>query len=159
MILGIDPGLDGALALVKGRKVVAVHDMPTHTITVNDSKRREIDIAGLDALFAELDALHGPFPALVEDPHAMPGQGVSSSFKFGVNCGIVKTLVFVHRIPVTYVRPATWKRRLGLTADKDAVRKRASELFPAAAHYFARKRDDGRAEAVLLASLGVSNAS
>lgn len=154
MILGIDPGLDGALALVYQGSIICVADMPTHEITVNGKKRRQIDIMSLDATIAGMDLDHGPFEAIVEDPHAMPQQGVSSSFKFGFNCGIVRGVLAAHLVPVTYIRPSVWKRRLGLTADKDAARKRAGELFPSAAHYFARKCDDGRAEAVLLATIG-----
>jgi hypothetical protein len=38
--------------------------------------------------------------------------------------------------------------------NKDASRQKASMLFPKFAHLWARKKDDGRAEAVLLAHYG-----
>jgi len=59
------------------------------------------------------------------------------------------------KIAYTLVAPATWKRALGgIPAEKDAARARASQLMPSASGYWARKKDDGRAEAALIAFWG-----
>mgnify|MGYP001594690936 CR=1 FL=1 len=154
MILGIDPGLGGALALYDPQKsvLIGVCDMPTFAITVNGKTRRQIDLVKLKAWLAwyELGASH----AVIEEPHAMPGQGVTSSFSFGFACGVAQMAVASLDIPMTLVRTATWKRAMNLTADKDAARKRASQLMPQSAHLWTRKCDDGRAEAALLAYYG-----
>jgi crossover junction endodeoxyribonuclease RuvC len=158
--LGIDPGQSGALALYypgytpigDGQPAgasLAITDMPTLQITVNGKKRTQIDLMALARWFD----LNGSTvkAALIEDPHAMPHQGVSSSFKFGFVCGALQAMVASQFIAVTLVRPRTWKMRMGLTADKDATRKRASELLPRFSSMWARAKDDGRAEAALLA--------
>lgn len=155
--LGIDPGASGALALYRPppqavplwETEMLITDMPIHNITVNGSKRKSLDLTALAKWFD----LNGSTvkAALIEDPHAMPGQGVSSSFKFGFACGVMQAFVASQFIPVTLVRPRVWKARMGLTADKDATRKRASELLPRFSHLWPRVKDDGRAEAALLA--------
>lgn len=140
-ILGIDPGASGALAFyfpddASGR--VAVHDMP-FAGTVSGG--------GLGDLIRQ----YGPTEAIVELVAAMPGQGVSSTFKFGLAAGAVHGALGALGIPYHLVTPGKWKRRMGLTSDKDASRAMACRLFPRVASSFARKRDDGRAEAALLA--------
>ena len=162
LYLGIDPGLGGALACVQpGSDVdpkphISVHDMPTFTITVNQKPRRQLDLVKVNELFDRMDGL--VTHAGIEEPHALPGQGVTSAFSFGFVCGVLQMVCAAYRIPVTLVRPATWKAQMRLTADKDACRKRASQLFPTAAELWARKQDDGRAEAVLLAWWGLRGA-
>lgn len=151
MILGIDPGLSGALAFLDAGRL-EVHDMPTHTLTVNGKQRRRLDLYQLADLFAESAAQCRL--AVVEDVHAMPGQGVSSSFSFGFCAGAVQAIVAAYDVPVQLVRPAVWKRAFGLTSDKDASRRRASELLPAFADRWPLAKHDGRAEAVLLALYG-----
>lgn len=151
-ILGIDPGLGGALALLCGDSI-EVFDMPTHKITVNGKEKRLIDLYTL-ARFFDLHANHIKY-AVVEDPNALPGQGVTSSFNFGTSCGIAQMAVASAFIPMHLVKPAKWKREMGLTNDKDASRRRASLLFPQHSAIWARSKDDGRAEAVLLAHYGI----
>jgi crossover junction endodeoxyribonuclease RuvC len=58
------------------------------------------------------------------------------------------------RIPYSLVIPQTWKKALGVPADKNAARARACQLFPNMASKFARVKDDGRAEAALIALFG-----
>lgn len=155
MILGVDPGLHGALAfydLAMPGPCIEVFDMPTHTITVNGKQRTRLDLHQL----ADLVARHAArcTLAVIEDVHAMPKQGVSSSFSFGFAAGAAQAIVAAHDIPVRMVQPAAWKRAYGLTSDKDASRQRASQLLPAFAHLWPLAKHDGRAEAVLLALYG-----
>ena len=154
MILGIDPGLSGALACMGGPvgSALTVFDMPTHELTSNGKKRRMIDLAYLAHWF-ELNA-PGIKLAIIENVHAMPAQGVTSSFKFGRCFGVVEAMVAAHFIPVQYVTPQKWKGAFGLTADKDAARAAASKLMPRHAHLWPNKGHDGRAEAALLALYG-----
>jgi crossover junction endodeoxyribonuclease RuvC len=95
--------------------------------------------------------------ATVERVHAMPGQGVTSMFSFGFAAGSLQQALASAEIPVTLVTPASWKAIYGLRGgreNKDMSRTKASELFPGCEHLWARKKDDGRAEAVLLAHYG-----
>lgn len=157
MILGIDPGASGALALLaigdKGQeRIDRVFDMPTHEIKVNGKTKRRLDLYQL-ARWVDLYC-SGIELAVIEDVHSMPGQGVVSVFSFGFAAGAAQQVVASACIPTLLVSPAKWKNRLGLTADKDGSRRLASMKFPDAAHNWARVKDDGRAEAALLAHYG-----
>jgi crossover junction endodeoxyribonuclease RuvC len=150
-IAGIDPGLSGAIALYREDELT-IYDMPTHEITTNGKKRRRLDLYALAHWF-DLNGF-SIWQAVIEDVHAMPGQGVSSSFKFGFVAGAVQAMVAAHFVAVKLVSPRVWKSALKLTADKDASRLRASQIFPKHSHLWARAKDDGRAEAALLAYYG-----
>lgn len=136
--VGIDPGKTGAIAILDGDALVAVHDMPVVDGQVS---------AALVALLVGQRLEH----ATVERVSARPGQGVSSTFSFGLSAGVVHGVFGALRIPVDIVTPVAWKRHFRLGADKDESRARAIERWPQHAGQFARKRDDGRAEAALIA--------
>jgi crossover junction endodeoxyribonuclease RuvC len=144
--LGIDPGAAGAVAVVEGGKLVAVHDMPA----IEVRGKRRVDGAALAAIVRAL----APAAAVVELVGAMPGQGVSSMFAFGKATGIVLGVLAGLGIPVTEVAPVQWKRALRVPADKGGARLRASQLFPTAAAHWQRVKDDGRAEAAMIALYG-----
>jgi hypothetical protein len=134
-ILGIDPGKTGAIARLVDGYLTAVVDMPD-------------TIAGI---VAALDDLAPIDRAVVERAQAMPSQGIAGTFRYGVHYGSILGVLAARRIPVDTVPPATWKRALGLGSDKTAARRRAGELWPAMAGEFRRVKDDGRAEAALIA--------
>jgi len=92
--------------------------------------------------------------AIIEDVHAMPGQGVTSMFGFGVSKGLVIGMLHAFKCPVFTVPPAVWKGVYGLSSNKDASRALASKKFPNSSYLWTRKKDDGRAEALLLADFG-----
>lgn len=151
MILGVDPGLNGALALldvVAG--TLAVHDMPT--IAAGTNSKRVVDEAAL----ARLVDLHAKDikHAYVERVSAMPGQGVTSMFSFGTSYGIVRGVIAANFIPVTLVQPQRWKSTLSVPAAKAGARARASQLLPAFAGLWPLVKHDGRAEAALIAYYG-----
>lgn len=146
-IIGIDPGLTGAIARFNGETLV-VEDIPI----VEATKGTDINYDGLRDIMNLMFA--GADHAYIEQVGAMPKQGVSSTFKFGKGFGAVIMAVVFLEIPRTMVSAVKWKLELGLNADKEKSRKRALELFPKYAHMFARKKDNGRAEASLLAWFG-----
>lgn len=147
IVFGVDPGASGAIAVVTADgRFVEVLDMPHHDGMVSGP---------LVADFVEAHLEPGA-EAWVEQVHAMPKQGVSSSFKFGCAFGVVLGVLGGLRVPVHLITPARWKRAAGLTADKSLSRRRACELWPEHSALFARVKDDGRAESALLAKLGAS---
>lgn len=151
MILGIDPGASGALAWIDDRgMLLAVEDMPAMEIKVGTKLRKRVSAPMLAALIRETM----PAAAFVERVGAMPGQGTASMFAFGFSCGLIDGVLSGLNIPVTFVTPALWKKRLGLSADKGNARMRAAQLFPEMAAKFSRVKDDGRAEAALIAAYG-----
>jgi len=155
-ILGVDPGLNGALALYSGvtNVVFSISDIPTLVLTVNGKKRNRLDSAALAKILSSLHATHNIDLAIVEDVHAMPKQGVASSFSFGFVAGALQQAIVDANIPMTLVQPAAWKRFMGVKADKASSLQRASQLMPSSAHHWPKKSHDGRAEAALLAYYG-----
>lgn len=141
--IGVDPGLNGAIALINEHGyLIDVYDMPVAGAAVSAQLLAD----------AENWADHTTYGTVVlEDVHAMPKQGVTSSFGFGRSKGVVEGVFAGARRPIVYVSPSTWKRDLRLGKDKGVCRQRAVELWPTKAALFARVKDDGRAEAALIA--------
>jgi Holliday junction resolvasome RuvABC endonuclease subunit len=156
LVLGIDPGASGAIALIDtALSELVVRDMPTVAVTnpsgiKKSSKRLHISDAGL----ADLIAAWAPEEAWLERVHAMPRQGVTSSFTFGMAYGLVRGVLAALRVRYFVVTPNEWKRSFRLGADKGEARLMAARMFPTDAQLFSRVRDDGRAEAALLALFG-----
>lgn len=142
-IMGVDPGLSGAVAWLFRCPTkydrVTVEDLP-----VAD---KEIDTASLADRIKQMN----PQYAVVEHVNAMPGQGVSTTFKFGQATGEVLGAIKACKIPLIRVHPTKWKRHFRLTADKEEARALALRRFPDACKLLARKKDHGRAEAALIA--------
>ena len=138
--IGIDPGISGAVALLNGAVAPEVVDMPSNPRDLWDT---------LSAWRTDHDDLY----AYVERAQAMPGQGVSSTFKTGFGYGVIIGLLAGLGIPYETVTPAVWKKRAGLIGkDKEASRALARQLWPTAP--LGRVRDHGRAEALLIAKYG-----
>ena len=145
-VLGIDPGKTGAIAIVSDDcELLDVVDMPDAAGSALGAQIRQLtdDWAPLDLT-----------AAWVEQVASRPGQGVRSVFTFGMGYGSILGALGALGIPVHHVTPATWKKSQRVTADKDRSRQRATELWPGQASWFARKKDDGRAEAALIARYG-----
>jgi crossover junction endodeoxyribonuclease RuvC len=150
LIIGVDPGsISGAFALLRFRDGVdpdaaTVGDLPVVDKMVNAA-----------AWASELENVMRGFPhtfAVVESVNAFPGQGVSSSFRFGQGFGIILGVLGALQIPVTLVSPAKWKKAYALDRDGEKSRALACRLYPQIAHAMSRKKDHGRAEALLLAT-------
>jgi len=153
IILGIDPGLSGAIAIYNiYTEELIVMDMPTVEMTRNGKHKREVS----PALVADVIAGKGAVRAYMERVSAMPGQGVSSMFSFGRSAGVVEGVLAAYEIPVTLVTPQAWMKAMGVRAGKDGSRERAMQLFPAYSTLFARKKDDGRSDAALIAKYGAT---
>lgn len=149
-ILGVDPGLSGALAVISPAKaVIDVIDTPTQK---SKTGKRSIDTFRL-AQFVDNWARETML-VVIEDVHAMPNQGVVSMFSFGKALGIVIGLTSSYNLPTAFVSPSVWKLSMGLGADKKEAILKANKLFPAAKEVIGKK--DGRAEAILLAYYGLN---
>lgn len=148
--IGIDPGFSGAIAFYAPKEnIVSIYDMPVYQ---NAKGKTEINLYELHEILApETDE---PHMAIIEQVAAMRGQGVTSMFRFGQSYGATQMAVAAHKIPMQFVTPAKWKSCLGLSRDKGVSRSLASQRFPKQADLFKRVKDDGRAEAALLALYG-----
>jgi len=146
MKIGVDCGISGAIALLNDNdSFIAVYDMP---VMAGTGKRQQVNGAELAKILKHVGGV-----AYVEKVYAMPKQGVSSMFSFGTSYGIVLGVLAALGIPVVLVTPQSWKKRAGLTGkEKDAARALAQQLYPIAE--LGRKKDIGRADALLIARFG-----
>jgi Holliday junction resolvasome RuvABC endonuclease subunit len=140
-ILGIDPGsISAAWAMLEPH---APFDPDVGDVPVVN---KQVDAAG----FSRLLAMHRPDVAIIETVGAMPKQGVSSSFRFGVGCGLLRGVILARGIPLHEVAATKWKRHFGLDSDPEKSRAKAISYFPDVPG-LTRKKDHNRAEALLLA--------
>lgn len=148
--LGIDVGLNGAIALVADGKLLELHDMPTLSLERNNKTKRMVNAHTLHTIIrnAKADA------AYLERLNAMPGQGVTSMFSMGQSLGVVLGVLAACEVPTTTIPPRTWQKALDVPQGKDGSRYRAAQLFPDEAGMFARVKDDGRSDAALIALYG-----
>ncbi len=157
LYIGIDPGLSGALAWLvdSGFEHAGVVDAVTAERMVGRTKRRDYMPAAMASQLAELCATWAPHEprAAMERVHSLPGQGVASTFAFGRGAGIWEGILSALQIPYETVEPARWKKAVGLAvrADKGESRLMAARLFPQLTSSLLRAKDDGRAEALLIA--------
>ncbi len=148
MIVGIDPGASGAVAWMTDEGyLIETRDLP-------HIKGQGMQPAVLASWFREPGRM--PVHAFVEKVASRPGQGVVSVFTFGRAFGTLEGILGALEIPITMVTPGKWKGHFGLSSDKNASRARASQLWPGLAGTFARVKDDGRAEAALIALFGAN---
>lgn len=148
LILAIDPGASGALAFFNVEAgTLDIIDTPTVQIKRGAKLKTEISPQMLAAIIRPRQ----PDIAILELVGAMPGQGVSSMFQFGRGVGMYEGALAALQIPVTYVTPQGWQKAVNARSGKDGNRQRAAEIYPAYAQLFARKKDDGRADAALMA--------
>ncbi|GKX40303.1 hypothetical protein SOASR014_40420 [Pectobacterium carotovorum subsp. carotovorum] len=151
-ILGIDPGLSGAMALIDGDSGEFIKCEEFEVIQVGSLKH--IDGAQVSNFTKSMTAAGYYIEAYVERVSAMPGQGVSSMFTFGgASLGILVALG-VMAIPFTLVTPPVWKKGVGIQtgAEKSESLSRARQLFPSAS--LERNKDHASAEALLIARYG-----
>ncbi|MGO9430693.1 hypothetical protein [Rhodoblastus sp.] len=154
IILGIDPGVFGAIAtLNKDRDLLSVEDMP---VLSEGSKNRKTVNAPLLASIIYKSLAKVAFCELVG---SRPGEGVVGAFGFGRSRGVIEGVLAAAGIPAFMLAPPAWKRLVGiqpgLACSKDAARIEAIRRWPGKAELFARVKDDGRAEAALIAIAGL----
>ena len=155
-IIAVDIGAAGALAILSDDgQLIDVHDMPV----LNDGPagRRAVNAP----LLAEIVFKSHAAEAFIEFVGARPGEGASGAFAFGRSRGVVEGVLGAAGIPATFITPASWHRALGLPPGKDKDRSRAEAIrrWPSKAALFARKKDDGRAEACLIGVAGLMRAA
>lgn len=152
IIIGIDPGISGAIASVApSGKLEWVQDMPIRDAGKKNRKAHEIDGVQL----ARILRVHiaDITEVWIEEVAAMPGQGVSSMFSMGDTRGCIRGVCEALGLSVQRIHPRSWKKLYGLNSDKDASRACAIRFYPGC-DALSRKKDEGRAEAILIARFG-----
>ena len=153
LIIGIDPGISGAICFFENGEVKNIIDMPS----MAEGKKNKRQING-NQLFNEIKNNIKNIPksnicVVVEQVSAMPGQGVTSMFNFGQSFGVIKGICSAMQLPIYFVRPAKWKKYFNLIkTEKEASRTKALEIFPYISSKLSKKKDSNKAEAILIAS-------
>src|SRR4051812_21981208 len=133
-VIGVDPGVEGAIAYVDRGKLLTVVDMPSVGGDIST------------ALLTQMVRMHEVDWGAVEKVHSMPRQGVSTTFKFGLATGMARAAVGGLLVPMEEPTPNVWKKSFHLDADKEKARALALRLFPDRAELFRFKKNHGRAE-------------
>ena len=149
-IIGIDPGLSGAIAILEDSKIKELFDMPV--MPDGKKNKRQLNSALLVKLLKDnIESLENTV-MVVEQVNAMPGQGVTSMFNFGQTFGAIKGICAALGLPIFFVRPAKWKKHFELiNSSKDASRTKAIEMYPSASEQLSRKKDVNKSDAILIA--------
>ena len=150
-VVGIDIGVRGAVALLDDGEPIAAWDVPT--LDDGPAGRRTINAPLLAIIIEESHAAK----AYVEHVGPRPGEGAVGAFAFGRARGVVEGACAARGIPITWLTAPQWKRLTNIPPGeaKDQARSEAIKRWPDRARLFARKCDDGRAEAALIAVAGL----
>jgi len=152
-IIGIDPGISGAISFFEDGKILDVIDMPS----MAEGKKNKRQVNGAQ-IYNEIKkrikiVKKGKVCVVIEQVSAMPGQGVTSMFNFGQSFGVIKGICAAMQLPMHLVRPAKWKKYFNLLkTEKEASRTKAIEIFPQISHMLSKKKDVNKADAILIAS-------
>ena len=151
IVIGIDPGITGAIAAIDSHGHSEVFDIPVMANGKGKSKvKNHVNAAGL----AKLLSGYGADIVYLERISSMPGQGVASMFSMGDTFGCIRGVCAAIGLPVEIITPQSWKKHYRLGSDKEIVRAKAIELYPEAP--LSRKKDHNRAEAILIARYGAT---
>ena len=150
IIIGIDPGISGAISIVENKKILDVYDTPT--MIDGKKNKKQINSAQVSNIFKERLNSGKDVVVVVEHVNAMPGQGVTSMFNFGQSFGVIKGICAALNLPIHFVRPTKWKKHFNLIkTNKDASRTKVIEVYPEISSKLHRKKDSNRADAILIA--------
>ena len=153
LIIGIDPGITGAICFFEDGELKDVIDMPT--MASGNKNKKQLNGS---QIFNEISLRiqnhkSKNINVVVEQVSAMPGQGVTSMFNFGQSFGVLKGVCAAMQLPIYFVRPAKWKKYFNLiNSQKDASRTKAIEIFPYFSQQLSKKKDSNKADAILISS-------
>ena len=149
-IIGIDPGLSGAIAVLEDIKVLSLFEMPV--MAEGKKNKRQLNSAQLVNIIKENTNGDEEVAVIVEQVNAMPGQGVTSMFNFGQTFGAIKGVCAALGLPIFFVRPSKWKKHFELiNSSKDASRTKVIEMYPSFSKQLAKKKDVNKSDAILIA--------
>ena len=149
-IIGIDPGLTGAIAIMQNNKVLDIIDMPV--MAEVKKNKRQLNSAQLVSIIKKNIESNEEVAVVVEQVNAMPGQGVTSMFNFGQTFGAIKGVCAALELPIFFVRPSKWKKYFELiNASKDSSRTKAIEMYPSLSNHLTKKKDVNKSDAILIA--------
>ncbi|OUX46467.1 MAG: crossover junction endodeoxyribonuclease [Candidatus Pelagibacter sp. TMED275] len=153
LIIGIDPGISGAICFFENGKIIDVIDMPN--MSEGKKNKKQVNGAQISNEIKQRIAnkKNDEIKVVIEQVAAMPGQGVTSMFNFGQSFGVLKGICSALQLSTYFIRPAKWKKYFNLiNSSKDASRTKAIEIFPYFSSNLSKKKDSNKADAILIAS-------
>ena len=151
IIIGIDPGVSGAICILNNGKITEVYEMPT--MIDGKKNKKQVNGAEITNIFQKELISNKDAKVVIEHVSAMPGQGVTSMFNFGQSFGVLKGICAALKLPVYFVRPVKWKKHFNLIrTNKDASRTKVIEIFPYISSKIPKKKDANKADAILIAA-------
>lgn len=151
LIIGIDPGLKGGIALMDEGIPRAVWKMPV----IKSGTKTILNLQALKSIFDECISIAGDSGCLVvlERVHAMPKQGVVSVFTFGEGYGVMKGMATAYNLGLMEVRPTEWQSEILQGVPKDLGKKR-SIAFCLGRFHTLGMLGDGETDALCIALYG-----
>ena len=147
-IIGIDPGLSGAIAILENKNVLKLFDMPV--MAEGKKNKKQLNSAQLVNIIKKNINKSDDIAVVVEQVNAMPGQGVTSMFNFGQTFGAIKGVCAALNLPIFFVRPSKWKKYL-INSSKDSSRTKVIEMYPSLSSQLSKKKDVNKSDAILIA--------
>jgi hypothetical protein len=157
LFIGIDPGLNGGLAFLRGQNDFLLISMPLMPDRRVNGKQISFDLRRHSIVSERVIVV-------IEKSQSIRGQGITSAFNYGLNYGILLCCLQNSGLSFQEISPQKWKREFNLMKkEKEDSVSTAIQLFPACVDQVRRlnKRDsgksvivDGLAEALLLAEYG-----
>lgn len=160
--IGIDPGITGAIAVLDDETdCIQFFDTPTFEVQSGKKMKKVPDTFAMTTMLEEAIEMRKVM-ATIEKVNAMPGRGkngevqtigATSAFNFGMGFGMWLGVLAALKIPHQQVHPVTWKKLVmaDMGKEKDASRIKAMQLYPRSTEGLTRKKDHGRADALLIA--------
>ncbi|XP_076884595.1 Holliday junction resolvase MOC1, chloroplastic-like [Bidens hawaiensis] len=160
-VIGVDPDVSGALAVLKpydvlGSSAAQVYDSPNVKVLIGNRVRRRMDTKAVVELLRSLSIPTGT-TAYIEQSIPYPGDGKQGWWSGGFNYGLWIGVLVASGVSVVPVPSLRWKQEFKLSGNgktKDDSRALACSLFPSLSSSLKRKKDHGRAEALLIAAYG-----
>lgn len=156
IVIGIDPGLTGAIAFLSHNRPPDVVDLPTVPIEGGGTVRRRLHAPALRSLIRERCPATEPVLVVIEDLSAggrdSSAQTVGSQYR---TRGCIEATLELLGLKPHVVHARTWKKFYALDSDKGRALRLARELYPSLEGALRRACDHNRAEAVLLARFGL----
>lgn len=181
IVVGVDPGLTGAISIRDGSGLLQIHDMPQQVKSVKRKRNRqgvmqdypkyEVSAAGVAKILHPSNlGLHANFDVKIyieqvgavyrQDKQKAASQPLAATFQFGEGFGVLRGICEAYYGPENVIRvpPVKWKKHFGLLkTEKDAARLYAIDniSLPDVPELLKRKKDGGRADALLICTYGL----
>jgi len=178
--VGVDPGFQGAITILSGQKKPRIFDIPIKILKKGKKIQKSYNLEALRDIFKEIHQTDKDAVVGIENVSVRFGEGRVSAFNFGKGIGQLQMAIVMLGFEMKLITPQTWKKSFPeiITDEMLKMREQAKKvtgkvkttlnrkfkelaktearilsqkLYPDIAGMFARKKDDGRAESLLIA--------